>query len=555
MILDRPQTRLTWCSAGTFSRVLTFLLCFICIFASVAAPVEQNPTLADTIDWQNKDDYRKNAMFRPLDVSRRKLPPGYVDLVSQLPKNKQIQSNAITSKGGAKALPVYVSLTTISSRQEKALKTIVNLLRGSVRPTHIYLMISSQPFLIDEGIPEHAILPGLMNLAILYPQQFSIVYTDNIGPHRKLLPLLAKMWREDVLIITMDDESQTQDHTATTSLVVESLLNYFHISQREDVVALRARRIGVCRAFPHKLLSYMFWPVVAPLRREMLLMPTGTGGILYRPKFFHPVVFDQNLRHATKLADDLMFRMATIAKNVYVTIGCMSVPRRNRYCPSLGRVKLDETGSPERRAMFKAFNSSMSLSPAQRMERLSNDSEKKTEKVKKFPAFWGPPPEKQTRDRVTLPAGYGSGSSTLRDWIDMKLADEDVDDGEEGGSRGDGAGGEAGDGDRFRRQLPGGEGSRRQLRAKPTTLYQINARGGNDHAWRNASDYLASKGLVNIRSALLARVKPERRYCLPEYWRSLMESDPQYKAGLIPSPVRSCALKKCKSENDFMQET
>ena len=28
----------------------------------------------------------------------------------------------------------------------------------------------------------------------------------------------------------------------------------------------------------------------------MLILPTGTGGILYRPRFFHEIVFDPMLR-------------------------------------------------------------------------------------------------------------------------------------------------------------------------------------------------------------------------------------------------------------------
>ena len=47
----------------------------------------------------------------------------------------------------------------------------------------------------------------------------------------------------------------------------------------------------------------------------MLLLPTGTGGVLYRPRFFHSVIFDRNLVNITRTGDDLMFRLATIAMN------------------------------------------------------------------------------------------------------------------------------------------------------------------------------------------------------------------------------------------------
>lgn len=43
------------------------------------------------------------------------------------------------------------------------------------------------------------------------------------------------------------------------------------------------------------------------------------------------------------------------------------------------------------------------------------------ETKKEFPAHWGQPPEIQLRDYVELPAGYGQGSSTLRNWIAANL--------------------------------------------------------------------------------------------------------------------------------------
>ena len=44
----------------------------------------------------------------------------------------------------------------------------------------------------------------------------------------------------------------------------------------------------------------------------------------------------------------------------------------------------------------------------------------------RFPAHWGPEPQKQTRDYRELPGGYGFGSSTLAKWI-QKNMDEHAD--------------------------------------------------------------------------------------------------------------------------------
>lgn len=57
---------------------------------------------------------------------------------------------------------------------------------------------------------------------------------------------------------------------------------------------------------------------------EMLLLPTGVGGVLYRPRFFnHSVAFNRELWDHTLRADDLTFRLATLANAVPVYTACV----------------------------------------------------------------------------------------------------------------------------------------------------------------------------------------------------------------------------------------
>ena len=44
----------------------------------------------------------------------------------------------------------------------------------------------------------------------------------------------------------------------------------------------------------------------------------------------------------------------------------------------------------------------------------------------RFPAHWGPPPEKQLKDLRELPGGYGQGSSTLATWIATHMAADEA---------------------------------------------------------------------------------------------------------------------------------
>jgi hypothetical protein len=138
---------------------------------------------------------------------------------------------------------------------------------------------------------------------------------------------------EDCVIVTIDD------HELYGKSFLQSLLEYYEASDRSAVVALRARRMGICSdAPPWRIAPYTkhkkgLWPEASPGHRELLLLPTGTGGVLYRPRFFHPIVFDRRLITLTKTGDDLMFRLATIIMGVPVVTACAEKDALGKVCP------------------------------------------------------------------------------------------------------------------------------------------------------------------------------------------------------------------------------
>lgn len=213
--------------------------------------------------------------------------------------------------------PVYVSLTTISFRIDVVYKTINAILNGTVIPDHVYLFISKESYILDKGIQIKSLPENLMEITACYP--FSIIYTQNIGPHRKLLPLLSKKLREDCAIITMDDEYEKPiDNT------IGKLIDLHKKSNRKSVAALTVRRIGFCNTLPWKLLTYRLWLRLDESHHEhseMLILTIGTGGVLYRPKFFHSMVFNETLRLLTEKQDDLLFRLTCMMNNVKVIHG------------------------------------------------------------------------------------------------------------------------------------------------------------------------------------------------------------------------------------------
>ncbi|RYH06818.1 hypothetical protein EON65_42410 [archaeon] len=217
------------------------------------------------------------------------------------------------------SLPVYVSLTTVSYRIHIVNQAIQTLLHGSVIPDHIYLFVSDSPYLMDRGVTD---LPENL-LIFVANKQLSVIFTDNIGPHRKLLPLLSKHYQDDVIIMTVDDDMVYYPNNT----MVETLLQGYVHTQGNAVVALRSRRIGFCNAYPHAFLKYTQWSIfdADKARTEMLLVPTGTGGVLYRPRFFPTLVFSPDLRNITSTSDDLMFRLCTMTNHVPVRTQCRPV--------------------------------------------------------------------------------------------------------------------------------------------------------------------------------------------------------------------------------------
>lgn len=236
--------------------------------------------------------------------------------------------------------PVYLSIATISFRIHEVHEIVCKFLSANVYPTHIYIMVSEDKFLLDQGVLPHNIPPSLVSIARAYPSLVSIVYTENIGPHRKLLPILKRYWEDpNSVIITFDDDFKNNFSFETS---VQELLKYYVASQRQSVVALRTRRMGLCGDVYHNerhswhssnanennisVSLYKGWNCCnMPGNREILVLPTGVGGVLYRPSFFHPIIFDPKFRIITATNDDLMFRLGTLVQNVDVVTACRQI--------------------------------------------------------------------------------------------------------------------------------------------------------------------------------------------------------------------------------------
>lgn len=92
--------------------------------------------------------------------------------------------------------------------------------------------------MLDNGI-QLTELPQLLHDWI-FIGHVSVIYTNNVGPHRKLLPLLQRRWNDNVIIVTIDD-----DRPMAKSALLR-LVTYYIDSGKSCIVGLRVRRIGMC---------------------------------------------------------------------------------------------------------------------------------------------------------------------------------------------------------------------------------------------------------------------------------------------------------------------
>ena len=153
-------------------------------------------------------------------------------------------------------LPVYISLTTIANRLHLLAPTLESIVTGSVLPDMIYVFVSTEAYLIDTGISDDDLINPDMNLVALldiYPN-IQFIYTENIGPHRKLMPLLKKKFDEDCVIISVDD-----DHLYPGMWLRDMLAYYVH-SEGGSIISSRARRLAICSgSAPYEVAPYMHY--------------------------------------------------------------------------------------------------------------------------------------------------------------------------------------------------------------------------------------------------------------------------------------------------------
>jgi len=203
---------------------------------------------------------------------------------------------------------LIITLTTISSRLDNIHLVIESLLAQDF-PAQAYevrLHLSKHPYLLDQGCP--TLTDELQKLKRDSRARFSVVYVENTGSYRKLLPVLNEVYdyKSDefcrTLIVTADDD------TAYPPYFLNRL--YDHYLKYRCVIGYRGRTMRFDGA---KLVPYNKWQKTIQENPSLLNVPTGKDGILYSPLHFNPKILNIALaqQHAPK-ADDLWVKVHTL---------------------------------------------------------------------------------------------------------------------------------------------------------------------------------------------------------------------------------------------------
>lgn len=199
---------------------------------------------------------------------------------------------------------VFVSMTSISSRLETLRLTIESLLQQSYTPDKIYINLSRDAYLFDEGV---SVLPDW--LRGIEGDLVSIHWCDNIGPYRKLIPIISELEPDDNIVICDDDVEYHKEWL--NSLLLTSK------AHEDDIICIQARKVP---SFFIWRPSYLFWPLTKTGGKKSRVLPIGVGGVLYKKRFFNiEALLDSGFKETAPTTDDLWFwQTAMNVDSVYV---------------------------------------------------------------------------------------------------------------------------------------------------------------------------------------------------------------------------------------------
>ena len=220
--------------------------------------------------------------------------------------------------------PIYISLTSIFQRQGLLLQTLESIVTQTLLPSKIFLFLSKQPYLLDAGFKDKILTNNnLKKFLHKYSHLINVVWVKNTGPYRKLIPLLKKKWNEDCIIITIDDDTVYENN------LIENIVNDY--KEHKCVINYRgfSPKINKIEELKYKKDKYL-------INKHLFNFPTGKGGILYTPSFFHQtkdLIFNKDVYlNKCETADDIWFMLVRVANNVPCFLDTKTFMKKDNNC-------------------------------------------------------------------------------------------------------------------------------------------------------------------------------------------------------------------------------
>lgn len=195
---------------------------------------------------------------------------------------------------GIHSSEAIISLTTVPSRVSHVWLTIESLMRQTVSPMRIVLVLSEDEFR-DIPLPRSVLRLESRGLEVIRDP-------GNRRSYKKLLPVLEKFPQSPV--ITVDDDA------IYSRFLVQELLNELN-SNPHCVIGSRGRKIQVRE---RRITSYSSWPL-ANSGDDQGVFLTGVGAIIYPPSIVRKsqILAYRVAERLCPLQDDVWFWSTAIA--------------------------------------------------------------------------------------------------------------------------------------------------------------------------------------------------------------------------------------------------
>ena len=221
---------------------------------------------------------------------------------------------------------IDISLTAISPRLARLAPVIASLLVQDPAPARVLIHLSRGPYLLDEGIAD---LPADL-AALVDGARVQVIWVENTGPYRKILPWAAEHAGTDRWVVTADDDTAYPPGWLARLVAGRLATGAVTAWSGHPIVVRRGGVAGYGRWFG----------AVLPDGPALRVLPIGKDGVLYSGRDVPPEVLDIATAQAiAPTADDLWLRwhMARAGVMAQVVGQGVALPEVAAGGPSLWR--------------------------------------------------------------------------------------------------------------------------------------------------------------------------------------------------------------------------